>query len=124
MIGRPAGAHVRLTELVQAKQWLSEAGMEGSDGVVAKNLDQDVKGPQDLNGKAKLVGMELVSVPDLLSHDPRKGRVWMTNNQIYHQMAVLKGPQAGIHHFAFRLEDWAEVGKASHEVIQKTGRRC
>ncbi|HHV21004.1 MAG TPA: catechol 2,3-dioxygenase [Propionibacterium sp.] len=35
--------------------------------------------------------------------------VWMTNNNIYHQMAVLKGPQAGIHHFAFRLEDWNEV---------------
>lgn len=39
--------------------------------------------------------------------------VWMTNNNIYHQMAVLKGPQAGIHHFAFRLEDWYEVGRAA-----------
>lgn len=39
--------------------------------------------------------------------------VWLTNNNIYHQMAVLKGPQAGIHHFAFRLEDWHEVGRAA-----------
>lgn len=39
--------------------------------------------------------------------------VWMTNNNIYHQMAVLNGPQGGIHHFAFRLEDWNEVGRAA-----------
>lgn len=44
-------------------------------------FDQDVRNAQDLNGKAKLVGIEFVSVPDLLSHDVRKGRVWMTNNQ-------------------------------------------
>lgn len=52
-------------------------------------------------------------VDTTLDDDADTIAVWMTNNNIYHQMAVLKGPQAGIHHFAFRLEDWYEVGRAA-----------
>lgn len=48
-----------------------------------------------------------------LDDDAETIAVWMTNNQIYHQMAVINGPQGGIHHFAYRLEDWYEVGHAA-----------
>ena len=46
-------------------------------------FDRPVGSPQDLGGKnpAKLVGMELVSVPDMPSHDVRRGQIWITNNQ-------------------------------------------
>ncbi|HET6574751.1 MAG TPA: hypothetical protein VFG68_14195 [Fimbriiglobus sp.] len=46
-------------------------------------FDRPVGGPQDLDGKtpAKLIGMELVSVPDMPSRDVRRGQVWITNNQ-------------------------------------------
>ena len=38
---------------------------------------------------------------------------WMTSNNQIHQLAVLAGPQAKLHHFAFRLGDWVEVGRAA-----------
>lgn len=45
-------------------------------------FDKPVAGPQDIaNGKAKLVGMELVSVPDQRTGDARQGTIWITNNQ-------------------------------------------
>ena len=46
-------------------------------------FDRPVASPQDLSGKtpAKLIGMELVSVPDMPSHDVRRGQIWITNNQ-------------------------------------------
>ncbi len=46
-------------------------------------FDREVAGPQDLQGKrpARLVGMELVSVPDMPSHDPRRGQIEVVNNQ-------------------------------------------
>ena len=38
---------------------------------------------------------------------------WMTSNNQIHQLAVLAGPQGKLHHFAFRLGDWVEVGRAA-----------
>lgn len=38
---------------------------------------------------------------------------WMTSNNQIHQLAVLSGPQGKLHHFAFRLGDWVEVGRAA-----------
>ncbi|HRA46010.1 MAG TPA: catechol 2,3-dioxygenase, partial [Phycicoccus sp.] len=38
---------------------------------------------------------------------------WMTNNNQIHQLAVLSGPQGKLHHFAFKLGDWSEVGRAA-----------
>ncbi|MFO0850820.1 MAG: hypothetical protein U0871_20030 [Gemmataceae bacterium] len=45
-------------------------------------FDRPVTGPQDIaNGKASLVGLELLSVPDLLTGDPRQGTIEVINNQ-------------------------------------------
>ncbi len=38
---------------------------------------------------------------------------WMTANNQIHQIAVLEGPQGKLHHFAFKLGDWNEVGRAA-----------
>ena len=38
---------------------------------------------------------------------------WMTCNNQIHQIAVLEGPQSKLHHFAFKLGDWNEVGRAA-----------
>jgi catechol 2,3-dioxygenase len=37
----------------------------------------------------------------------------MTNSTQIHQLAVLAGPQGKLHHVAFRLGDWTEVGRAA-----------
>ncbi len=44
-------------------------------------FDRDVTSLQELNGKAKLVEIELISDPDLISNDPRRGRIEIVNNQ-------------------------------------------
>ncbi|WP_395658411.1 catechol 2,3-dioxygenase [Nocardioides sp.] len=38
---------------------------------------------------------------------------WMTSNNQIHQIAVLEGEQSKLHHFAFKLQDWSEVGRAA-----------
>jgi hypothetical protein len=43
--------------------------------------DRDVRSPQDLAGKARMVGMELLSAPEIPSFDPRRGQIEITNNQ-------------------------------------------
>lgn len=38
---------------------------------------------------------------------------WMTSNNQIHQLAMIEGPQGKLHHFAFKLSDWSEVGHAA-----------
>ena len=38
---------------------------------------------------------------------------WLTNNNQIHQIAILNGPQGKLHHFAFKLGDWNDVGRAA-----------
>ncbi|HNQ06722.1 MAG TPA: catechol 2,3-dioxygenase, partial [Tetrasphaera sp.] len=49
---------------------------------------------------------------DLEDKDAHFIASWMTANNQIHQIAVLEGPQAKLHHFAFKLGDWTEVGRA------------
>jgi catechol 2,3-dioxygenase len=45
--------------------------------------------------------------------DPMTLATWMFCGQTAHDLAVLKGPQGKIHHFAFWLDDWSQVLKAA-----------
>lgn len=49
---------------------------------------------------------------DLDDNDAHYIATWMTSNNQIHQLAVLEGPQSKLHHVAFKLQDWAEVGHA------------
>ncbi|GAA6526172.1 catechol 2,3-dioxygenase [Intrasporangium sp. DVR] len=49
---------------------------------------------------------------DLNDDDAHYIATWMTSNNQIHQIAVLEGPQSKLHHVAFKLQDWAEVGHA------------
>jgi catechol 2,3-dioxygenase len=44
--------------------------------------------------------------------DPQLLATWMFAGQTAHDLAVLKGPQGKLHHFAFWLEDWNAVLRA------------
>ena len=50
---------------------------------------------------------------DLDDNDAHYIATWMTANNQIHQIAVLEGPQGKLHHFAFKLGDWNEVGRAA-----------
>ena len=49
---------------------------------------------------------------DLVDDDAHYIATWMTSNNQIHQIAVLEGPQSKLHHVAFKLQDWSEVGHA------------
>ena len=38
---------------------------------------------------------------------------WLTVGQLNHDIALLEAPEAKIHHFAFELMDWNEIGRAA-----------
>jgi catechol 2,3-dioxygenase len=50
---------------------------------------------------------------DLNDDDAHYIATWLTSNNQIHQIAVLEGEQAKLHHFAFKLQDWNEVGRAA-----------
>jgi hypothetical protein len=72
--GKPRPAHLR------AAGEVTEISTFHADKAILE-FDRPVTAPQDLNGKAKIVGMELLSQPDMPTTDPRRGRIWVTNNQ-------------------------------------------
>jgi catechol 2,3-dioxygenase len=52
-------------------------------------------------------------VPPSLEPDCDYIGTWMTSGNQIHQLAVIAGPQGKLHHFAFKLSDWNEVGHAA-----------
>lgn len=52
-------------------------------------------------------------VQTTLDDDADTIATWMTNTNQIHQLAVLAGPNGKLHHVAFRLNDWNEVGRAA-----------
>ncbi|HQR27732.1 MAG TPA: catechol 2,3-dioxygenase [Nocardioides sp.] len=52
-------------------------------------------------------------VQTTLDDDAHLIATWMTSNNQIHQLAVLEGPQGRLHHFAFKLGDWSDVGRAA-----------
>ncbi len=50
---------------------------------------------------------------DLNDDDAHYIASWLTSNNQIHQVAVLEGEPGKLHHFAFKLGDWSEVGRAA-----------
>lgn len=72
--GKPRPAHLREPgEMPEISTFHAEKAI--------LEFNKPVSSLQDFREKAKLVGMELVSTPDVPSPDPRKGQIIITNNQ-------------------------------------------
>lgn len=72
--GKPKPAHLRQPGEVQ------EISTFHADKAILE-FDRPVSSPQELGGKAKMIGMELLAVPDMPSVDVRRGQIVITNNQ-------------------------------------------
>ncbi|OYN98616.1 catechol 2,3-dioxygenase [Propionibacteriaceae bacterium ES.041] len=48
-----------------------------------------------------------------LEDDHQLAGTWMSASQKVHDIAIIGGPQAKLHHFAFQLDDWSKVGRAA-----------
>lgn len=74
LLGKPKPAHLMQPGEAQ------EVSTFHADKAILE-YDKDVASLQDMTGKARMVGMELLSDPELLSFDPRRGLIEVTNNQ-------------------------------------------
>ncbi len=87
-------------------------------GIGAPALDHSLITAEDVGGMqamlAHVFGFYATErVQTTLDDDAHVIATWMTSTNQVHQMAVLEGPNAKLHHFAFRLNDWNEVGHAA-----------
>lgn len=87
-------------------------------GVGAPALDhalitaEDVKGMEDfLTHVFDFYATERVQTS--LDDDHDLVGTWMTASNQIHQLAVIGGPQGKLHHFAFQLDNWNDVGRAA-----------
>ncbi|MDO5499414.1 MAG: catechol 2,3-dioxygenase [Propionibacteriaceae bacterium] len=48
-----------------------------------------------------------------LEDDGQVVGTWLSASMKVHDLAIIGGPQGGLHHFAFQLQDWSAVGRAA-----------
>ncbi len=87
-------------------------------GVGVPGIDHTLITAEDVAGMQQFLGdvfgfFATERVQTSLDDDAHLIGTWMTNNNQIHQIAVIEGPQAKLHHFAFKLSDWSDVGKAA-----------
>jgi catechol 2,3-dioxygenase len=49
----------------------------------------------------------------LVANDGHRLAVWLERSHTPHDLAIVLGPNGGLHHFAFWLDDWNEVRRAA-----------
>lgn len=87
-------------------------------GVGVPGLDHSLILAEDVRGMENMFREVFDFFPtervqtDLNDDDAHYIATWMTSNNQIHQIAVLEGPQGKLHHFAFKLGDWNEIGRA------------
>jgi catechol 2,3-dioxygenase len=70
---------------------------------------EDVDGAHDFFTQA--LGFRLTE--QLVARDGHKLGVWLERSHSPHDLALITGPNGGLHHFAFWLDDWNEVRRAA-----------
>jgi catechol 2,3-dioxygenase len=58
----------------------------------------------------------------LVARDGHRLAVWLERSHSPHDLAILLGPNSGLHHFAFWLDDWNEVRRAA-DILSYNGVR-
>ena len=86
-------------------------------GICAPNLDHALITASDVALNEKFF-MDVLGfypteqiVPELDS--AHRIATWLSAGQKVHDIAILEGPDGGLHHFAFELEDWAAILRAA-----------
>jgi catechol 2,3-dioxygenase len=59
----------------------------------------------------RVLGFRLTE--QLMARDGHRLGSWLERSHSPHDLALITGPQGGLHHFAFYLDDWNEVRKAA-----------
>jgi catechol 2,3-dioxygenase len=82
--------------------------------ITAEDVDQAARFFQEV------LGFRLTE--QLVARDGHRLAVWLERSHTPHDLAILLGPNGGLHHFAFWLDDWNEVRRAA-DILSYNGVR-
>lgn len=87
----------------------------GLVGIAPPRLDHLLVTAEEVGDATKfyqeVLGFRLTE--QLLDGDGHQLGVWMERSHSPHDLAVVVGPNGGLHHFAFWLDDWDEIRRAA-----------
>lgn len=88
---------------------------EGLKGIAPHRLDHALLAGEDIESTKRLFKdvLGFVETEKIVTVDGENLiATWLTSNMTGHDLALLKGPDAKIHHFGFYLDNWYEILRA------------
>jgi len=86
----------------------------GLEGIHPPRLDHLLVTAEEVGDATRfymdILGFRLTE--QLISGDGHQIGVWLERSHTPHDLAIVSGPNGGLHHFAFWLDDWDEVRRA------------
>jgi catechol 2,3-dioxygenase len=96
--------------------------VEGLRGIAPPRMDHLLVTAEEVGDASKfyqdVLGFRLTE--QLLDGDGHQIGTWMERSHSPHDLAVVAGPNGGLHHFAFWLDDWDHVRRAA-DVLAYNG---
>jgi catechol 2,3-dioxygenase len=88
---------------------------DGLVGIAAPRLDHLLIAGDDVEGTTKLFQdvFDFHMAEKLIAPDGSYIATWLFTTNTPHDLAVIKGPDAKVHHIGFWIDDWSEVRKAA-----------
>ncbi len=87
----------------------------GLEGIAPPRMDHLLVNAEEVPEASKfymdVLGFRLTE--QLLDGDGHQIGVWLERSHSPHDLAVVSGPNGGLHHFAFWLDDWDQVRRAA-----------
>ena len=89
--------------------------VEGVPGIAPPRMDHILVTAEEVSEASKfymdVLGFRLTE--QLLDGDGHQVATWMERSHSPHDLAVVSGPNGGLHHFAYWLDDWDHVRKSA-----------
>ena len=96
--------------------------VEGVPGIAPPRMDHILVTAEEVSEASKfymdVLGFRLTE--QLLDGDGHQVATWMERSHSPHDLAVVSGPNGGLHHFAYWLDDWDHVRKSA-DILAYTG---
>ena len=89
--------------------------VEGLRGIAPPRMDHILVTAEEVGESTKfftdVLGFRVTE--QLLDGDGHQAATWMERSHSPHDLAIVSGPNGGLHHFAFWLDDWDHVRKSA-----------
>ncbi len=96
--------------------------VDGLLGIAPPRMDHILLNAEEIGESAKfyqeVLGFRLTE--QLVDSDGHQMAVWMERSHRPHDLALVRGPNGGLHHFAYWLDDWDHV-RRSADILAYNG---